>query len=104
MGPELDSALSSLSSAGIEVVTGQRKIEDIPIGYVLFNTNYYQSRMVRWKNQELTLNNAIKTEAYELVGLDSMQFERSHYGAEYTHYLELLLCRIRAGPRSDQAP
>ena len=88
MGDELDSALSSLSSVGIEVVTCQKKIDEIPIGYLLFNTNSYQSRMIRRENQDLTLNNAIKTEAYELVGLDSMQFERSHYGSEYTHYLD----------------
>ena len=88
MGEELDSALSSLSSVGIEVVTCQKKIDDIPIGYLLFNTNSYQSRMIRWENQNLTLNNAIKKEAYELAGLDSMQFERSHYGSEYTHYID----------------
>jgi glycosyltransferase involved in cell wall biosynthesis len=89
MGPELDSVISSLTSAGIEVVAFLRKVADIPIGYLLFNTIYYQSRMTRWKNQDLTLNNAIKTEAYELAGLDSIQFERAHYGAEYTHYLDL---------------
>ncbi len=87
--PELDSVLADLNASGIETVTGQRIVEGVPIGYVLFNTNYYQSRTVRWRNQELTLNNAIKTEAFDLVGLDSMQYERSHYGAEYNHYLNL---------------
>ncbi len=89
MGPQLDSVLADLRTAGIEAVTGQRTVEGTPIGYVLFNTNYYQSRTVRWKNQELTLNNVIKTEAFDLAGLDSMQFERTHYGAEYNHYLNL---------------
>jgi glycosyltransferase involved in cell wall biosynthesis len=89
MGPELDSALSSLESAGIKATAAQRKVKGIPIGYVLFNTTYYQAQMVRWKGQDLTLDNAIKTDAYQLVGLDSMQFERSQYGGEYTHYLEL---------------
>jgi glycosyltransferase involved in cell wall biosynthesis len=89
LAPELDSILADLRTSGIETVTGQRTVEGIPIGYVLFNTNYYQSRTVRWKNQELTLDNAIKTEAFGLVGLDSMQYERSHYGAEYNHYLNL---------------
>jgi glycosyltransferase involved in cell wall biosynthesis len=89
MGPELDSVLSSMRSAGIEAVTGQRKIQDISVGYILFNTTYYQSRMIRWKDRELTLNNAFKSEAYELMGLDSMQFERAHYGSEYNHYLDL---------------
>jgi len=89
MGHELDQVLGELKASGIEAVTGQRDVEGIPIGYVLFNTNYYQSHMVRWKNQEMTLNNAIKTEAFDLVGLDSMDFERAHYGWDYNHYLNL---------------
>ncbi|HUS75164.1 MAG TPA: glycogen synthase [Methanothrix sp.] len=89
MGQELDQVLGELNATGIEMVTGQRVVEGVPIGYVLFNTNYYQSRMVRWKNQEMTLNNAIKTEAFDLVGLDSMNFERARYGWEYNHYLNL---------------
>jgi glycosyltransferase involved in cell wall biosynthesis len=89
LGPELDSVLADLHTSGIETVAGQRTVEGTPIGYVLFNTNYYPSRTVRWKNQELTLNNVIKTEAFDLAGLDSMQFERTHYGAEYNHYLNL---------------
>lgn len=89
MGPELDRVIVALSAAGIETLTGQRTIGGVPIGYILFNTSYYQSRMVRWKDQEMTLNNAIKTEAFDLMGLDSMNFERAHYGAEYNHYLNL---------------
>lgn len=89
MGEELGTALAELSSLGIESVTGQRVEDGVPIGYVLFNTNYYQSRLVRWKNQEMTLNNAIKTEAFDLLGLDSMRFEKEHYGWEYNHYLNL---------------
>ena len=73
----------------MESVTGQRVEESVPIGYVLFNTNYYQSRLVRWKDREMTLNNAIKTEAFDLLGLDSMRFEKEHYGWEYNHYLNL---------------
>jgi len=89
MGPELDRVIVALNLAGIDTLTGQRTIEGVPIGYILFNTGFYQSRMVRWKGQEMTLNNAIKTEAFDLVGLDSMNFERAHYGAEYNHYLNL---------------
>jgi glycosyltransferase involved in cell wall biosynthesis len=89
MGPELDYAILSLNAAGIEVTTCQTTVKGIPIGYLLFNTNYYQSRITRWRNQDVTLANAIKTEAYDLVGLDSMQFEKVHYGSEYSHYLEL---------------
>jgi hypothetical protein len=89
MGPELDHVLGELNASGIETVTGERTIDDVPIGYVLFNTNNYQSQMVRWKNRDMTLNNAIKTEAFDLVGLDSMNFERAQYGWEYNHYLNL---------------
>lgn len=89
MGSDLDYAISSLNAAGIEVAAVQRKVKDIPIGYLLFNTNYYQSRITRWRNQDIILSNAIKTEAYELAGLDSMQFEKVHYSSEYAHYLEL---------------
>jgi len=88
-GRELQEVLAALNASGIETVTGQRMVEGIPVGYVLFNTNYYQSHTVRWNNQEMTLNNAIKTEAFDLVGLDSMNFERAHYGSEYNHYLNL---------------
>lgn len=89
MGPELDKVLSSLNSSGIDVLACQRTVGEVPIGYLLFQTNYYQSRITRWRGMDLTLNNAIKTEAYELAGLDSMQFERVHYGLEYNHYLDL---------------
>ena len=89
MGQELDQVLGELNAAGIETVTGQRMVEGVPIGYVLFNTNYYQSHVVRWKNKDMTLNNAIKTEAFDLVGLDSMNYERAQYGWEYNHYLNL---------------
>jgi glycosyltransferase involved in cell wall biosynthesis len=89
MDQDLDHVLAELQASGIESVTGQRTVDGVAVGYVLFNTNYYQSRMVRWKGQEMTLNNAIKTEAFDLLGLDSMNFERAHYGAEYNHYLNL---------------
>lgn len=89
MGPTLATILTTLNNLGIETVTGQRTEQGISIGYVLFNTNYYQSRMVRVKNQEMTQNNAIKTEAFDLVGLDSMSFETAQYGWEYNHYLNL---------------
>ncbi len=88
-GPELERVIRDLNAAGIETTTAERIVDGVPISYVLFNTNYYQSHMVRWKDQEMTLNNAIKTEAFDLLGLDSMNFERAHYGWEYNHYLNL---------------
>ncbi len=86
---ELQGVLAALNASGIETATGQRIVEGVSVGYVLFNTNYYQSHMVRWNGQEMTQNNAIKTEAFDLAGLDSMNFERAHYGSEYNHYLNL---------------
>jgi glycosyltransferase involved in cell wall biosynthesis len=87
--PQLEQVIGALNAAGIETATGQRSVEGMDIAYVLFNTNYYQSHTVRWKGQDMTLGNAIKTEAFDLVGLDSMNFERAHYGWEYNHYLSL---------------
>ena len=48
-----------------------------------------------WKNthnimgREITLENRIKAEAYELFGLDSLKYESMSNGLEYTHYLSL---------------
>ncbi len=88
-GPELKRVLASLQAAGIEPTAAQRMVDGVPIGYVLFNTNYYQSHTVLWKGKDMTLSNAIKTEAFDLLGLDSMNYERAHYGHEYNHYLGL---------------
>jgi len=88
-GEELKGVLASLNASGIEAATAQRIVEGVPIAYVLFNTDYYDSHMVRWKGKEMTRSNAIKTEAFELLGLDSMNYERAHYGREYNHYLNL---------------
>jgi len=88
-GEELKGVLASLNASGMETATAQRTVDGVTIGYVLFNTNYYQSQMVRWKGREMTRNNAVKTEAFDLVGLDSMNYERAHYGWEYNHYINL---------------
>ena len=39
--------------------------------------------------REMTLENRIKAEAYELFGLDSLKYESMSNGLEYTHYLSL---------------
>lgn len=89
MGPEMESILSRLSSRGIETVTARIDIQGIPIGYILFNTTYYQSRHIRFRGKEVPLSNAITTEAYDLMGLDSLSYERTSYGTEYLHYLHI---------------
>jgi glycosyltransferase involved in cell wall biosynthesis len=35
------------------------------------------------------MSNIIKAEAYKLFGLDSLKYEKKHYGREYDHYLHL---------------
>jgi glycosyltransferase involved in cell wall biosynthesis len=85
----MSAVLKILKSSGIEVATCQRSICDLPIGYLFFNTTYYDSSITHRGKDKLTLANAIKREAWEMVGLDSMQFERTHYGNEYAHYLYL---------------
>jgi glycosyltransferase involved in cell wall biosynthesis len=87
MGPEMETILSRLSSGGIEVVTAQVDVQGVPVGYVLFNTTYYQSRHTMFRGKETTLSNAITTEAYGLVGLDSLSYEGNSYGPEYLHCL-----------------
>jgi glycosyltransferase involved in cell wall biosynthesis len=86
---ELSSVLSIMKANGIEIVACQKKIYDLPIIYLLFNTTYYESSITHKGGDDLTLVNAIKREAWELVRLNSMQFESVHYRNEYTHYLNL---------------
>ncbi len=57
-----------------------RPVGDRGINYVLFDTSGYKAS---------GLSDRIKSEAYELFGLDSLTHERADYGREYTHYLEL---------------
>ncbi len=71
-----------LRIADAEVVRLRRSVEGKEIIYLLFDTSGY-SRGTPPKA------NAIKTEAYELLGLDSLSYEKAHYGREYTHYLDL---------------
>ncbi len=89
MGPEMETILTRLSSGGIETVTAQVDVQGVPVGYVLFNTTYYPSRHTIFRGKETTLSSAITAEAYDLVGLDSLSYERNSYGPEYIHYLHI---------------
>lgn len=89
MNDELTSALDQLKAEGIDVVAAQTEVAGVPIGYLLFNTAYYDSIIKTMYGTKMTLANAIKAEAWQLSRLDSMQFERAPYGPEYTHYLGL---------------
>ena len=89
MNEELTAAVDRLKSEGIETVAAETQVEGHSIGYLLFNTAYFDSIITSREGQKMTLANAIKTEAWRISGLDSMAFERSPYGPEYTHYLGL---------------
>jgi len=82
-------ALKILHEEGINVFTGEKKVEELKIGYLMFQTDNFGRVRTTYKNSEITLENKVKAEAYELLGLDSMKFERMGNGAEYTHYLSL---------------
>ncbi len=89
MGSEISATIDLLKKEGIEVVAAQKEHKGVPIGYLLFNTNYYDTIIARRYGQDMNLTNAIKKEAWDLVRLDSMHFERAPYGPEYTHYTNL---------------
>ena len=59
------------------------------VNYVLFNVEHSLEKSVEYDGQKMRLCDAVKAEAYKLVGLDSLQYEATSYGHEYTHYLNL---------------
>lgn len=85
----LKNAISALQRYGISIKTGSRKIGNIDIGYLLFDTSKYDSITTYYNYKEMILTNKVKHEAYELVGLDSLVYENMANGTEYTHYLNL---------------
>jgi glycosyltransferase involved in cell wall biosynthesis len=86
---ELEEAIKKVESTGAVVKTCSRTVGNTTIGYVLFDTSGYNSTVVKFDGQRMRLSDAIKTEAHELVGLDSVSYENEPYGHEYTHYLNL---------------
>ena len=89
MGEELKSALDILAKENISVATGSRAVNDVNIGYLLFDCNEFDSIITGYGDEEMTLSNRVKREAYELAGLNSLEYEKTGYGREYTHYLNL---------------
>lgn len=57
------------------------------IKYVLFNTESCLSKRVSYQGSEIRLSDMVKAEAYNLMGVDSLKYESTTYGGEYTHYL-----------------
>lgn len=86
---ELLFALEQLGSRGIEAHTGSVKVDDVDIIYIMFKTNDFNMISSEYKGQKMCLSGKVKTEAYELTGLDSLHYETMNNGMEYTHYLNL---------------
>ncbi|MFQ6051877.1 MAG: glycogen synthase [Candidatus Hydrothermarchaeota archaeon] len=85
----LSKTLKTLKERGIDTITASKKVEGVEIGYILFDTSRFNVIEIVYKNKTYRLSDMIKTEAYELFGLDSLKYELSGYGKEYTHYLNL---------------
>ena len=88
-GEEIEDAIDAIKKEGIEVVTGSRKLGDIEIGYLMFNTDNFCRTTVEHNGTEISLENKIKAEAFETLFIDSMKYEDMGNGPEYTHYLNL---------------
>ncbi|MDD3041833.1 MAG: glycosyltransferase family 4 protein [Methanosarcinaceae archaeon] len=82
-------ALKALSEEGITVLTGEKRVGGVKIGYLLFQTDNFGRVRTTYRNSGITLENRVKAEAYELLGLNSMKYEMMENGPEYTHYLSL---------------
>jgi len=70
-----------------DIKLASAKMEGVNVGYILFDTSSCAGRSS--ESREYSLLNEIKKEAYELVGLDSLIYEKESYGKEYEHYLAL---------------
>ena len=82
-------AIENLKAKGIEVFPGIEIVHDVKIIHLMFKTNDFCRTSVEYKGSETCLANAIKGEAYDLIGLDSMAYESMGNGMEYSHYVNL---------------
>jgi len=80
-----ENIIEAASLSEVRVVTGYKD----GINYVLFNAEDCLNKTVEYNGREMRLSDAIKAEAFELLGLDSLKYENTSYGKEYTHYLNL---------------
>jgi len=82
---------------GIPYVAGKTEVKyrckgeekNCYLNYVLFNVEYNLTKRVEYDGQKMRMSDAVKAEAYKLVGLNSLIYESKNYGREYTHYLNL---------------
>ncbi|MFP3946468.1 MAG: glycogen synthase [Archaeoglobaceae archaeon] len=80
--------LEVLDRTGIDYRAVKKEGEE-GIKYVFFNAESCLSKRVSYKGSDMRLSDAVKAEAYNLLGLDSLKYENTTYGGEYTHYLYL---------------
>jgi len=86
---ELQKILESLEKSGIKAFTGEKRVGKIGIVYLQFQTCDFGKIPTTYMGKEMTLENKVKAEAYEILGLDSLKYESMSNGSEYTHYLLL---------------
>jgi glycosyltransferase involved in cell wall biosynthesis len=86
---ELQKSLDSLEMSGIKVFTGEKLVGKKRIGYLQFQTSDFGKILTTYMGKEMTLENRVKAEAYEHLGLDSLKYENMPNGPEYTHYISL---------------
>jgi glycosyltransferase involved in cell wall biosynthesis len=86
---ELQQSLELLENSGIKVFTGEKRIGKTRVCYLQFKTCDFGKILTTYMGREITLENRVKAEAYELFGLDSLKYESMSNGLEYTHYLSL---------------
>lgn len=86
---ELTAAIDAVRIEGIEIITGIRKVGETKIGYLMFKTNNFGKITTGHKGTGMSLTNKIKSEAYDLIGLDSLKYENMGNCVEYSHYLNL---------------
>lgn len=82
-------ALKIIEKEGIKVVTGSRKVQGVEIGYLLFDTTKCDTVITEHNGIRMTMGNKVKSEAFELLGLDSLHYEGMGNGSEYLHYMYL---------------
>lgn len=80
-----ENIIGAASSLEVGFVTGNKD----GINYILFNAEDCLNKTVEYNGQGMRLSDAVKAEAFELLGLDSLKYENTSYGKEYTHYLNL---------------
>jgi len=86
---ELTAAIEAVRIEGIEIITGVRKVGETKIGFLMFKTDNFGKIITDYKGTSVSLTNKIKSEAYELINLDSLKYDNLGNGSEYTHYLNL---------------